>query len=816
MKLRARVGGFGRCLVALPVALALSMPVAAQSLRPEPGLWYNPDRSGHGVDFEFAGDTLIGIWYTYDVVGQPTWYIAIGPYTGTTWNAPLLSARWNGSAATLTTVGTLGLTVREDDRADLSWNLNGNTGSEAFERLRYGAGVPVSNLTGIYHNATQTGWGLSFEGQGSTAAAVLYFYDSTGFPRWVLGTGPVTSAGADKAGARDIPMSAFNAGFASNAPYVAPPRPTPAGTLTLDNGLLDIDVILPGGLGEWRRSVTGTLLTDTGPAYLFAHVEGPAIIAVGSSVPYSARFDTNLRNLDGLQYAWTVLYGDRVVQATTPTIVVQPVGGEGLINIQVEATHPASGRSAFVTRNVSAQIADLFDVAIVPAFPGMLAGRDNRFDAVVIGGRSPYAYEWTGDRLSDVVGPTTRVIPDCDSIGTSELRVSARDADGRVATARLPFTYGAGQCALTIEGPACLAGIASHEFVASVGGEPLPYFGSYAWTSEPTGQLFSCSGTRCRVFGASGSPDQFLTLRVENPLVGAAERRLAQACPEGPQLAIQANPPALPPLGRYVDLVFTVTSGLPPYSISLNCVGGDEESEPTGGGAVQTGECDFMPELAGVQVARASVTDAAGRSQQAQIVIPVEDAPALQATLTSPSPASTCVPLNFGIAIGNGVAPFDVTLDFGDGSAPFRERTSMRSLNPTHAFAPVGGGSARQLQLTVVDADGARVEIARSLTPANVAMEAQVVLRNGGGQNIHIYDLAASPLIWFDISTRLTPGAERTELVTIPADACETRVDYGAGRNVTQLAQAACTFRKGQSNSGVTYTESSGPLLTCD
>lgn len=800
-------------LAALLLALAAGT-ATAQSLRPEPGLWYNPKRSGHGVDFQFAGNSLVGIWYTYDSTGRPTWYIASAAYTGTTWSAPLLSARWNGSAAILTEVGTIGLRMHEDDRAEFSWNLDGNTGSEPFERLRYGGNVPTANLTGIYHHAAQTGWGLSFEVQGNTAAAVLYFYDSNGLPRWALGTGPLAAGSADKAGARDIPMNAFF-GFGTNAPYGGAPAAEPAGTLGLVDGRLSVDVRLPGGLGGWQRDVPAALLTDPAPSYLFAHIQGPAFIPVGASVPYSARFDTDLPNLDALEFEWTVVYGDRVVQSTGNSVNVQPLGEEGLVSVQLEVVHPPSGRSAFATLTASAQQADLFDVAIVPAHPGALVGRDNRFDAVVIGGRAPFTYRWDGDHLDRVDASSTSLRPPCDAVGSSALELRVEDADGRVAETRLVFSFGAGRCAMTILGPDCLQQGLPHPFGVRVDSEE--YFSrDYQWTF-PASLGGPCNGSVCYLTGTPSAPDQFFGLRVDHPAFGSAERRIARSCPDGPRLVIQASPPALAPLASYVDLVLTASGGVAPYSMDLYCLSGDEDEEPQGGGPVQTGTCFFPPATTGVRQARATVFDGERRGFRTEILIPIVDQQALAASLDSPAAPFTCVEHTLAIGISNGTAPFVVDLDFGDGSAPFTQTTSGRNVQVLHAWSPESAGSARTLRLRVTDSVGGSAQLTRQLTPVNASVDVDVALRNAAGQNIHIYDRSTPAGGWFDIGTRLTPGAVRISSVTIPANACETQVEWGAGRNSTQLTERSCTYRKREPSGGVSFSEFGGAAtLSCD
>ncbi len=166
--------------------------------RPQVGLWYNKAKPGHGVDIEQSGTNLAAVWYTYNPDRTPTWYLAIGPYSGQrSWTATLNKYHWNGSSATPNPVGTITLEFRSRTKATFRWKLNGQTGSEPLERFRMADHVPESNLTGLWYNSSEPGYGYSIDTQGNTVAIVAYFYDSNGKPRWALNSshGPVSSTG---------------------------------------------------------------------------------------------------------------------------------------------------------------------------------------------------------------------------------------------------------------------------------------------------------------------------------------------------------------------------------------------------------------------------------------------------------------------------------------------------------------------------------------------------------------------------------------------------------------------------------------------
>lgn len=158
------------------------------TLKPIGGLWYNPARSGHGIDLEFAGDVQFVTWYTYNDDGTPTWYQAVGPRANP-WTAELRRLTWNGSAAQATIVGELRLSFSDAAHANFEWRLGTRSGSEAFA-AQLGSYTPSNpNRNGTWYHAGEPGWGLSLYTGADLRVAIMYFYDADQQPRWVLGQG---------------------------------------------------------------------------------------------------------------------------------------------------------------------------------------------------------------------------------------------------------------------------------------------------------------------------------------------------------------------------------------------------------------------------------------------------------------------------------------------------------------------------------------------------------------------------------------------------------------------------------------------------
>jgi hypothetical protein len=164
--------------------------VVPQSVFPSVGPWYNPLRSGHGIDFQRTPDGKYAVlWYTYRPDGSPTWYISPpAPIEGTRWRSPLYTSTWNGSANTLEPVGTLEMSFSGAESATFSWSFPGTGihGSEPFIFYIFDTGgTGVAN--GSWYPPSESGWGITLSHPGNVGAIAVYTYDASGQPTWALG-----------------------------------------------------------------------------------------------------------------------------------------------------------------------------------------------------------------------------------------------------------------------------------------------------------------------------------------------------------------------------------------------------------------------------------------------------------------------------------------------------------------------------------------------------------------------------------------------------------------------------------------------------
>jgi hypothetical protein len=232
--------------------LATSIPAPAPptngNIFPKEGMWWNPQRSGHGVDIEYDGTNIAIAWYTYNDDGTPTWYLAAGPFSGNNWTGNLDTYIWDGTKAVATPVGTATFEFTDQTHAKFSWVIDGVAGNEPFEYFVTSDQPTTLDTTGLWFESAKPGYGLTISTQGTTEFGILYFYDDQGQPRWALGV---------KKDSDTYALDQFSGGFCPVCDLTVP-ETKPAGTITRtftdkSKGVLSTDIQLTTPLaGNWK------------------------------------------------------------------------------------------------------------------------------------------------------------------------------------------------------------------------------------------------------------------------------------------------------------------------------------------------------------------------------------------------------------------------------------------------------------------------------------------------------------------------------------------------------------------------------------
>lgn|GEM_PF-708908 len=252
-------GGLPRC----------DIGAAERGLAVHRGMWWNPERPGHGIDLEQSGNVLFVTWFTYSPDGSPVWYQAAAPFGGPHWTAELLRYGYDfdGNSAVPASAGSVSLDFDSGDRARFGWDLTAigqGTGAENFQPLIFADGSPVLDATGHWAAADGSGWGVTVDMQGGVDVATLYYYDPDGNPRWVQGVGDGTELAT-------MAMRSFTGFCPGCDPAERPVSSVPAGRveltfLTRRDARIEAELVFPRSQGDpWQRSVTLFPLSDPLP-----------------------------------------------------------------------------------------------------------------------------------------------------------------------------------------------------------------------------------------------------------------------------------------------------------------------------------------------------------------------------------------------------------------------------------------------------------------------------------------------------------------------------------------------------------------------
>jgi len=171
--------------------VTLRATIAGSAPTVRPGGYFNPERSGHGLFLYPSGSQWAGLWYTFFADGTPTWYYLQGESPGADgfWSGQIYRSAWNGSANVLTEVGTATASPTGADEFIFSYNLDGETGSEALRK--FGGGCPALsgnplNVSSHWFNPATSGSGYSVQMFPDYEFYTVFAYDGLGQPRFLI------------------------------------------------------------------------------------------------------------------------------------------------------------------------------------------------------------------------------------------------------------------------------------------------------------------------------------------------------------------------------------------------------------------------------------------------------------------------------------------------------------------------------------------------------------------------------------------------------------------------------------------------------
>jgi subtilisin family serine protease len=230
------------------------------------GAWHNPARDGHGFFLSRGSGQWVVLWYSYDHLDLPQWFIAQAPAPGAAdihWRAPLFRFAHDGSVAHGAEVGQIMLTRHADNRVLFTWQVDGFSGSEPMRWIDPGPCPTREGQAfqpgGLWFPPAAPGSGFNLLASPAVEIAVLYLYDASGMPRWLY-------ASADGFGGGSLPLFQFR-GFCRDC-AVRATATSAAGQVAIDYAAVDaagvsIDATFLAPLGgTWRIDQAVIPLSD--------------------------------------------------------------------------------------------------------------------------------------------------------------------------------------------------------------------------------------------------------------------------------------------------------------------------------------------------------------------------------------------------------------------------------------------------------------------------------------------------------------------------------------------------------------------------
>ncbi len=200
-------------------------------VNPFKGLWRFERYNYQGGEYNSLGSFHYFLWYSYDDLGQPTFYNASAPApTSNVWVTDLLRYTNDGTQQQSQMVGKLAMTFIGNNEVLFSYSLLGIVGSDTMVPLGPNTCPTISGSKKSYHGT----WGKQAVGLGGATVSVFdnsqshihYLFDGRGSPKFLLASDDTNHM----SNATSMPILHFKA-YCATCPVV-PEEITEVGTFT--------------------------------------------------------------------------------------------------------------------------------------------------------------------------------------------------------------------------------------------------------------------------------------------------------------------------------------------------------------------------------------------------------------------------------------------------------------------------------------------------------------------------------------------------------------------------------------------------------
>ena len=178
--------------------------------RPSSGLYWDPNKSGKGMDIAEFADSFTVVPYDFRPDGSPVWYLAVAESDNgvlSTSESGVNEFQYNSDQQSITPLPQntrmsfdfkqgpfeidCAVAAPENKKhfSRLVWDNDSSQETRCMEAFIFSSQEsPANNFTGLWYGGEQeNGWGLSINTQGDQLVAVIYYYDQQGRATWILG-----------------------------------------------------------------------------------------------------------------------------------------------------------------------------------------------------------------------------------------------------------------------------------------------------------------------------------------------------------------------------------------------------------------------------------------------------------------------------------------------------------------------------------------------------------------------------------------------------------------------------------------------------
>ena len=190
------LGNNGSCQVVTSCGVGTTANLSvSNNISPQNGLWWNPARSGNGVDLHVSDQaSLLYVMYTGNPDRSPAWYIANDADSHhNQYHNQVLEVNFVGGYAAnnqqINVVGSSNTTFISATEAIQVRRINGQLSAEKLVVDQFAASPTPNMHTGHYFSPAENGWGQSVITLGGTRVVISYIYDVLGNPFWTISSG---------------------------------------------------------------------------------------------------------------------------------------------------------------------------------------------------------------------------------------------------------------------------------------------------------------------------------------------------------------------------------------------------------------------------------------------------------------------------------------------------------------------------------------------------------------------------------------------------------------------------------------------------